>query len=70
MRLFPAPVGSSTAQSRADIAFVTLLVGGGIALPETRVGWAALLISFGIGAAVAFLFIEPATARAAFRSDR
>jgi hypothetical protein len=53
----------------ADIVFVTLLIGGGIALPEQHAGWAALLISFGIGSALAFLFIEPATARAAFRSS-
>ena len=52
----------------ADIAFVVLLIVAGIALPETRAGWAALVISFGIGTAIAFLFIEPATARAAFRS--
>jgi len=37
-------------------------------LPEARAGWAALLMSFGIGAALAFLIIEPATARAAFPS--
>ena len=51
----------------ADIAFVVLLIVAGIALPETRAGWAALVISFGIGSALAFLLIEPATARAAFR---
>ena len=33
----------------ADIAFVALLIVGGIALPETRAGWAAVLIAFGIG---------------------
>jgi hypothetical protein len=54
----------------ADIAFATLLIVGGIALPEDRAGWAALLISFGIGSALAALFIEPATARAAFRTGR
>ena len=36
---------------------------------RTRAGWAALLISFGIGSALAALFIEPATARAAFRDQ-
>jgi serine/threonine protein kinase len=51
----------------ADVAFVGLLMVAGIALPDDRAGWAALLISFGVGAAVAFVFIEPATARAAFR---
>jgi hypothetical protein len=53
----------------ADIAFAALLIIGGIALPEERAGWAAVLISFGIGSALAFLFIEPATARAAFRGS-
>ena len=51
----------------ADVGFAALLVLGGIALPDDRAGWAALLISFGIGAAVSFVFIEPATTRAAFR---
>ena len=51
----------------ADIAFALLLIIGGIALPEDRAGWAALFISFGIGSALAALFIEPSTARAAFK---
>ena len=51
----------------ADVAFAVLLVAGGIALPPDRAGWAALLISVGVGATVAFVLIEPATARAAFR---
>jgi serine/threonine protein kinase len=50
----------------ADCAFVALLVIAGLILPDTRAGWAALLISVGIGSAVAFLIIEPGTARAAF----
>ena len=52
----------------ADVTFAVLLVAAGIALPEDRAGWAAVLISVGVGTMVAFLFIEPATARAAFRS--
>lgn len=51
----------------ADAALAVLLVTAGIALPEERAGWAAVLISVGIGSTVAFLLIEPATARAAFR---
>jgi predicted Ser/Thr protein kinase len=51
----------------ADVAFAALLIIGAIALPADRAGWAALLMSFGIGALLAALFIEPATARAAFR---
>ena len=52
----------------ADVAFAALLIIGGIALPPDRAGWAALLISFGLGAAIACFVIEPATARAAFRN--
>ena len=51
----------------ADAALAVLLVTAGIALPEDRAGWAAVLMSVGIGSTVAFLLIEPATARAAFR---
>jgi hypothetical protein len=51
----------------ADVGFAALLIIGGVALPDTHGGWGALFISFGIGAAVAFIFIEPATTRAAFR---
>ncbi len=51
----------------ADAAFAVLLVTAGIALPQERAGWAAVLISVGVGSAVAFVLIEPATARAAFR---
>jgi hypothetical protein len=43
------------------------LIAGGIALPEQQRAWAAVLISYGIGVALAFSFIEPATARAAFQ---
>jgi serine/threonine protein kinase len=53
----------------ADILFSALMIVGGIALPSERVGWATLLISVGIGTLVAALFIEPATARNAFRFE-
>jgi hypothetical protein len=53
----------------ADTVFTALLVIAGIALPAERAGLASVLIGFGIGAAVAFLFIEPATARAARVSE-
>jgi hypothetical protein len=49
----------------ADMVFAALLVMAGLALPPERAGLAAVLVGFGIGAAVAFLFVEPATARAA-----
>jgi hypothetical protein len=51
----------------ADIAYASLLIIGGIALAEQQPGWSAVLIAVGIGSAIAFVFIEPATARAAFR---
>ena len=38
-------------------------------LGEHQAAWATLLISVGVGTAVAFLMIEPATTRAAFRHD-
>ena len=54
----------------ADLAFAALLIVGGIALPAERAGWASVLIAFGIGAALAALIIEPATLRAALRSQQ
>jgi hypothetical protein len=71
-RVYPEDLPSQRADvSRwiwwADVAFAVLLMGAGVALPEDRAGWAALLISVGVGATVGFVFIEPATARAAFR---
>ena len=73
-RVYPQHLAEQRADTHrwirfADCAFVALLIAGGLMLPEDRAGWAALLISVGIGAAVAFLIIEPATTRAAFRSD-
>jgi hypothetical protein len=71
-RVYPEDLGGLRADVArwvwwADVAFALLLVSGGIALPQERAGWAAVLISVGVGVTVAFLFIEPATARAAFR---
>jgi predicted Ser/Thr protein kinase len=74
-RVYPQDLAQQRADTyrwirAADCAFVALLVAGGLLLPEDRAGWAALLISVGIGSAVAFLIIEPATTRAAFRRER
>ena len=52
----------------ADWVFALSLIAGALMLPDERPALATLLLSFGIGSAVAFLVIEPATARAAFRS--
>jgi serine/threonine protein kinase len=54
----------------ADILFAVVMIATGLAIADTHTGWGALFISFGIGAAVAFTIIEPATARAAFRGQR
>ncbi len=54
----------------ADWILATTLVSGGLLIGEKSAFLAILLISFGIGAAVAFLMIEPVTARAAFRSTQ
>jgi serine/threonine protein kinase len=73
-RVYPEELSTQRADTGrwirlADCAFVALLVAGGLLLPDSRAGWAALLISVGIGAAVAFLIIEPATTRAAFTNQ-
>ena len=54
----------------ADLGFSVLLIVGGIALPPERAGWASVLIAFGIGTGLAALIIEPATLRAALRSQQ
>jgi predicted Ser/Thr protein kinase len=51
----------------ADWVFAATLVLAALLLGDERSALAVLLLSFGIGAAVAFLVIEPATTRAAFR---
>jgi len=52
----------------ADIAFAVIMVVTGLLIADAHTGWAALFVSFGLGAALAFLVIEPTTARAAFGS--
>jgi serine/threonine protein kinase len=51
----------------ADWILAAALVSGGLLIGEKDSPLAVLLISFGVGAAVAFLLIEPVTARAAFK---
>ena len=50
-----------------DWLLAVTLVSGGLLIGEQDSPLAVLLISFGIGAAVVFILIEPVTARAAFR---
>jgi len=52
----------------ADVAFSLIMLGIGLVIADAHTGWAALFVSFGLGAALAFLVIEPTTARAAFGS--
>jgi tRNA A-37 threonylcarbamoyl transferase component Bud32 len=54
----------------ADILFTVIMLATGLGIAGDHTGWGALFISFGIGAALAFLIIEPTTARAAFKRDR
>ena len=73
-RVYPEHLAAQRADTSrwirfADCAFVALLVAGGLMLGERQAAWATLLISVGVGTAVAFLMIEPATTRAAFRND-
>ena len=53
----------------ADWLFALSLVAGALLVGDQGPAVAILLLAFGIGAAVAFLVIEPATARAAFKSS-
>ena len=51
----------------ADWVFVLTLVAGSLLIGDEGSPLAMLLLSFGIGAGVVFLVVEPATTRAAFR---
>jgi hypothetical protein len=72
-RTYPGELPSQIANTRrlvraADIAFSVMMIGIGLVIADAHPGWSALFVSFGLGAAMAFLIIEPATARAAFKS--
>jgi hypothetical protein len=54
----------------ADIAFSLVMIATGLVIADQHTGWSALMVSFGLGGALAFLVIEPATARAAFADRR
>ena len=69
-RTYPAELGPQLANIRglvraADVAFSLIMIGIGLVIADAHTGWAALFVAFGLGAALAFLVIEPATARAA-----
>lgn len=74
-RAYPSQLASQRAQIRllvrgADVAFSLIMMATALVIADEHTGWGALFVSFGIGASVAFLVIEPATSRAAFGSDR
>ena len=46
-----------------------MMMATGLVIADAHTGWGALFVAFGLGAALAFLVIEPATARAAFRAS-
>jgi serine/threonine protein kinase len=73
-RTYPAELPSQLANIRrlvraADVAFSVMMISIGLVIADTHTGWSALFVSFGLGGALAFLVIEPATARAAFRQS-
>ncbi len=49
----------------ADIAFALILIATGLVIADAHTAWGALMVAVGLGAALAFLIIEPTTARAA-----
>lgn len=55
---------------RADVVFSGALVVGALSIARAHAALATLLVAVGIGAAVSFTVIEPATTRAAFRRSR
>jgi serine/threonine protein kinase len=70
-RTYPNELGSQLANvgrlvQVADVAFSLVMIATGLVIADTHTGWGALFVSFGLGGALAFLVIEPATARAAF----
>jgi hypothetical protein len=71
-RFYPAELGWARARAAAwmiaaDSVFAGALVVGGVLIGDARPELAVAQIGVGVGVAVAFLLIEPATARAAFR---
>jgi hypothetical protein len=54
----------------ADWLFCASLIAGALLLGDERSPLAIVLLSFGIGAGIAFLVIEPATTRGAFRGKQ
>ena len=54
----------------ADSVFVLLLLSAGAAMADSEVALTALLVGIAVGSFIAFLVIEPATTRAAFKRSK
>ncbi len=54
----------------ADYGFALLMMATGLVIADAHTGWGALFVAFGLGSALGFLVIEPATARAAFGATK
>jgi tRNA A-37 threonylcarbamoyl transferase component Bud32 len=70
-RIYPGELAAQQAEVAswirwADWTFSVTLAAGAVSLGEGRAAWAAVLFAFAVGGVVAFLIIEPTTARAAF----
>ncbi|MFA5910907.1 MAG: serine/threonine-protein kinase [Vicinamibacterales bacterium] len=70
-RTFPSELAAQRANvwrgiRVADYAFALIMTATGLVIADAHTGWGALFVAFGLGSALGFLVIEPATARAAF----
>jgi Protein kinase domain len=52
-----------------DYGFTAAMLAIGLAIADAHTAWGALFLSMGLGAAIVFLVVEPATARAAFPDE-
>jgi len=73
-RTYPGELASQLANIHrlvrgADVAFSLVMIATGLVIADEHTGFGALFVSFGLGAVMAFMVIEPATARAAFKSE-
>jgi len=73
-RFFPAELRWVRGRTRTWIAagdwlFALSLIAAGLIIGDERTALAIVLLSFGLGTAVVFLFVEPVTERAAFKPE-
>lgn len=70
-RTYPSELAAERARvargiRAADWGFALLMMATGLVIADAHTGWGALFVAFGLGSALGFLVIEPATARATF----